>query len=131
MHARFNLRSRSMAVGAAQGRLQRGPEPPVRCGESLENTKPPQFLMVSCAKCGSTALYEDGLCKQSRITCAAKRKASVPHPPTCFASEDLSSPGQTRVRSRASLASVVFASSGNKLAAFLSSKELQDPRGIL
>lgn len=45
----------------------------------LQHVKPPQFLLVSCPKCGSTALYY-GICRASQqINCRAN-KAKVPCP---------------------------------------------------
>lgn len=44
----------------------------------LEKIRPPQFLMISCAKCGSTAFYFQGLCKHPKIKCRARHKVCRP-----------------------------------------------------
>lgn len=43
----------------------------------IDELPPPQFLVVSCAKCGSTAFYHNGLCTHPRISCRAKAKVRV------------------------------------------------------
>ena len=42
--------------------------------QDIDDVPPPQFLLVSCAKCGSTALYHQGICQHPRISCQAKIK---------------------------------------------------------
>ena len=43
------------------------------CLEKTIDNPPPQFMIVSCAKCGSTALYHK-ICAHPQVTCKAKDK---------------------------------------------------------
>ena len=45
--------------------------------QDIDDIPPPQFLLISCAKCGSTAFYHHGICKHPRISCRAKIKVPV------------------------------------------------------
>lgn len=49
-----------------------------RQGRPSGEIPPPQTLTVSCAKCGSTVFYFQGLCRHTSIKCLAKRKVSDP-----------------------------------------------------